>query len=552
MATNTTTLLNQIHSSGHSIIPTALHRRKHRNSAIAVALRRRGTHKKYSGISSPVNFRQGFVKNEFSARKLAAGLWQLRFVEVSGDGGAAIGDEPFPSSKSKLAYRNVNYQNSKDKFKGTKDQKRKPVTILRSRNGLLCELEAFMPFIKSSKEGETKWNPSLNEASNESTIVHRRKLLKERKLADDQHDSIVTVLLEELLQAKRSINKLKAEQNSSKKKVEQFLQNLEDKKVLWKCKEHKKTEKMLDELKDKLTRERRSRERMELLNTKLLHELDVANKSTAQFMKNYEKEKRERKLTEEVCGELAKQIGEDKTKIEKLMRDSIKIYKEVEEEREMMQVTEQWREVRVQMKLDDAKSVLEEKYNQMVELIAYLQMFLRSRGNEANHKEIEDARLIKQAVESVNIQQILELSYNFSKSDDVFPIYEECREKAGMEYSPASNQVTSCINDETTISHTKYSQHRMECDKQKECNMIGETTTSLCKDYVEGSLKHFELLKQANSTDHNINPHIARGMKGCIEWPRVIPKPNSKVIPLEERVKSQKSQLQHILKPKAF
>lgn len=102
MASNTTTLHNQVHSSGHSIIPTALHRQKHRNSAIAIALRRRGTHKKYSGISSPVNFRQGFVKNEISARKLAAGLWQLRFVEVSGDGGAAIGDEPFRSSKSKV------------------------------------------------------------------------------------------------------------------------------------------------------------------------------------------------------------------------------------------------------------------------------------------------------------------------------------------------------------------------------------------------------------------------------------------------------------------
>jgi len=102
MASNTTTLLNQGHSSGHSIIPTTLHRRKQRNSAIAVALRRRGTHKKYSGISSPVNFRQDFVKNEVSVRKLAAGLWQLRFVEVSGDGRAVIGDEPLCSSKSKV------------------------------------------------------------------------------------------------------------------------------------------------------------------------------------------------------------------------------------------------------------------------------------------------------------------------------------------------------------------------------------------------------------------------------------------------------------------
>jgi hypothetical protein len=82
----------------------------------------------------------------------------------------------------------------------------------------------------------------------------------------------------------------------------------------------------------------------------------------------------------------------------------------------------------------------------------------------------------------------------------------------------------------------------MECDgwyKQKECNMInGETTTK--------GVQH------GNLTNHNTNPHISRGMQGCIEWPKCIPKTNSKVIPLEERMKNQKSQLQHILKPKAF
>jgi hypothetical protein len=103
MASNTT-LLDPIHFSGdHSLIPAIPYRRKHRNSTIVVALRRRGNHKKHSGINSPVNFiRQGFVKNEVSARKLAAGLWQLRFVEVSGNGGDVIIDGSFRSSNSKV------------------------------------------------------------------------------------------------------------------------------------------------------------------------------------------------------------------------------------------------------------------------------------------------------------------------------------------------------------------------------------------------------------------------------------------------------------------
>ncbi|XP_058728130.1 uncharacterized protein LOC131599910 [Vicia villosa] len=452
-----------------------LETQKHRNSNIAIALRRRSTHKKYSGRSSPVNFRQGLEKNKVSARKLAAGLRQLRFFEVSRDCGNVFGDASFRSSKSKL--------------------------------------QVFKPLIKSSRERETKWNHLFNKGSNESTIVHWRKLLEDRKLVDDQHDSIVTVLLEELLRSQRMVRKLKAEKNYSKKKCRQFLQNLEHEKVLWKCKEQKMIEKMLDELEEKLIRERRSRERMEILNAKLLQELDKAKESADRLRKNYEKEKRKRELAEKVCEEMNNQIEEDKGEIEKLMREAMKIYKEVEEEREMTKMIELWREERVQMKLDDAKNLLEKKYNQMVELIAYLQRFLRSKGNEVSNEEIEDARLIERAVQSVNIRRILELSYDFSKSDNVFPMYEECSEETGMLCSdPASNQLRSCRNDEKTIS-------------------------------IEGSFR--------NSRD-SINPHITRGMKGCIEWPKGI-KTNSKVInPLEEKVRSQKSQLQHILKPKAF
>ncbi|XP_073220941.1 uncharacterized protein [Cicer arietinum] len=222
MASNNTTLFHTLHSG----------RLKHRNSVVAAALNyRRGKNRKHSGISSPVNFRQGFVKNEVvSARKLAAGLWQLRFLEFSRAHGSLC------SSNSKF--------------------------------------EASMPFIKSSKEGPTKWNPSLKKASNEySTIVHRRKLLENKKLAT-KHDSIVTVLLEELLQAQNSIKKLKASQNSSKEKIKHILKNIKS---------------MLDEL----ARERKSKEMMELLNTKLVHGLDLANESPIS-LEETTKEKREK------------------------------------------------------------------------------------------------------------------------------------------------------------------------------------------------------------------------------------------------------------------
>ncbi|KAG5005675.1 hypothetical protein JHK82_023657 [Glycine max] len=379
-------------SSGHTLIPAIRRRRKHRNPGIAVAFRLKGAHKKHSASnnnSSPVNFGEGFQKSEeASARKLAAGLWQWRFMN-----GTVFRYAPsLPPSKS--------------------------------------QLESSTPCLKyCSKEEATKWNPALNnEAFNKFTMLYSMKHLEKKQIVGDCYFGVTNLL--ELLRAQRSINELKATQKSSRKRGEQFLQNLEDKKVLRKCRECHKIETTFDNIKDKLAREKRSRERMELFNTKLVHELAKTKTSAKQYMTNYKKEKRERKVIEEVCNELAMKVREDTAKLEMLLRDSVKICKVVEEEREMMEMTELWREERMQMKLADAQFVLEDKYNQMVQLIAFLQVFLRSRGAELDTTELEDVELIKQAVESVNIKRIVELSYDFSKSsDDAVSTSEELRKE---------------------------------------------------------------------------------------------------------------------------
>ncbi|OIV95836.1 hypothetical protein TanjilG_06812 [Lupinus angustifolius] len=612
--------MNPMNSSSSSSF-----RRKHRCSAtVAYAATRRMfmTHKKYNSYCS--NSNSSMMDDEVSARELAAGLWHLRFMEeVSGDGShsqVANGNEDITFShydniREKLGNVDVkmfpHYHNSGE-VKKIKDLQR-PITILRSRSGLECELKSSVPCLKCSKE-EAKLDPALAEASNGSTKNHSMKFLEDKMLVG-YHDSVVTALLNELLLAQKSINMLKSAYKSSKKKAEQFFQNVEEEKVHWKHREYKKIQAMLDNLNDKLSRETKSREGMELVNTKLLHELAEANFYGKQIMKNYEKEKKERELTEQVCNQLVMQIGEDKAKIEELLSVSLKLCEEVEEERNMMQMVNLWREERAQMKLDDAKLVLEDKYNQMIQLIGYLQVFLRSRGAE-----------LSTMFESVNIQQIVELPYYFSKFEEIFPISEklgrdnagplstldivsphektfnknsvfdqsspsgdynadleqtnssetsynvedqkisssphrrgtylindnryknilgneaECSENLGMKSlnspskckpSSASKLLRLCPNVRTTSSYAKASQHRRQG-----------------KGSIQGSFRHKKLLGQGNSRD-TMNPHIARGMKGCIEWPRGTSKENSKVIPLEERVRSQKSQLQNILKGKA-
>ncbi|XP_027932965.1 uncharacterized protein LOC114188593 [Vigna unguiculata] len=421
MASNNKTPPDPIISSAHTLLPQIPRHRKHRNPGIAIAFRLRGSHnKKHSARdnTSPVNFWKGSPKNEISARNLAAEWWQWQFM--TGDVFPCA--SPLPSSRFQLAngikptFRHSH--NSGEKLKERKDEKMKSITILRSRNGLRRELESSMQCLKCSKEVATKSNPALkDEKSNKS------KHLEDKEIGGHHYFGITNLL--ELLRSQRAINELKATQKSSKKIVEQLSQNVEDNRVFHKCRECKKSETVLDDLKDKLSREKRSRERTELLNAKLVHEVAKTKISSKQCMTNYSKEKKKRKMLEEVCNELAMQVREDTVKLEGLLSDSVKICKEVKEEREMMEMAELWREERVQMKLADAQILLEDKYNEMVQLIAFLQVFLRSRGAEIDTTELEDAQFIKQIVESVSIKRIVELSYDFSKSDVAVETFEE-------------------------------------------------------------------------------------------------------------------------------
>ncbi|XP_057743460.1 uncharacterized protein LOC130961530 isoform X2 [Arachis stenosperma] len=189
------------------------------------------------------------------------------------------------------------------------------------------------------------------------------KIVEERKATSD---SVVSALLSEMLRAQSCIDNLKAENKSSKKKLQQ----------------------LAGELEDKLGRERRSRERMEKMNASLVHELAKANLCVNQIRLRYDEERKQRELIEQVCNELAMQIGEDKAKVERLQSDFMKIQEEFEQERSMFEMADLWRQESIQMKLADARISLEDKHNQMLKLVDYLRSFLRSKGVEEADEEL--------------------------------------------------------------------------------------------------------------------------------------------------------------------
>ncbi|THU50398.1 hypothetical protein C4D60_Mb06t19800 [Musa balbisiana] len=362
-----------------------------------------------------------------SARKLAAGIWHLRPLDSGGalrDGEgrpAPPGPEPVPGHQGiQLLYNPLSTdihtkQNTKKEFAS-------PVSVLSPKYG---SIHKFAGFQSSAMEKATKWDPgSLMTSEEVYRFYSHLKLLEDQEL---NTVSIVSSLRTELKSAHAHINELENERRSAKKKLDQFLKRLAEEKASWRSREHEKVRAIIEGMKADLDRERKKRQKIEIVHNKLVNELAEAKLTAKRLLQDYEKECKSRELVEEVCDELAKEIGEDKTEIESLRLEALKIREEVEEEKRMLQMAEVWREERVQMKLIDAKLMLEEKYSQLRDLIMELEVFLAAETTEdLDVALMREAELLREKANSVNIDEIKELSYQPPPaSEDIYAVFEE-------------------------------------------------------------------------------------------------------------------------------
>ncbi|KAG8502755.1 hypothetical protein CXB51_000616 [Gossypium anomalum] len=599
--------------------------------------------------------------SKVSARKLAAGLWRLQLPETVTSSVAERRSDRLGFKPGKDFMGVPFHYHHKDKIcsSDAKDPLQSPGSASGTKNSLLHKIEPSIQFSNSAMEGATKWDPVCLK-----TMDEVRQIYNHMKRIDQQVSavSIVSALEAELEQARAHIEELETERRSSKKKLEHFLRKVSEERAAWRSREHEKIRAFVDDVKADLNREKKKRQRLEIVNSKLVNELAAAKLSAKQYMQDYEKERKARELIEEVCDELAKEIGEDKAEVEAIKRDSMKLREEVDEERKMLQMAEVWREERVQMKLIDAKVALEERYSQMNKLIADLETFLRSRTGNLDTKDMQEAESLRQAAESVNVKEIKEFTYEPANPDDIFAVFEDVALGEANEreiepftaYSPASHaskvlmvspemnmmkkdsimkhsnalfdQNDEIEDDESgweTVSHledqgSSYSpegsaasvtrNHRDSnfsgSGTEWEENACGDTPiteiSEVCslparqskkassitrlwrscpnngENYriisLEGANGRLSNGRKSNggivspdrgsgkgglspsmgqwSSPDSGHPHLTKGMKGCIDWPRGAQKNSLKAKLLEARMESQKVQLRHVLKQK--
>ncbi|CAA0833655.1 Unknown protein [Striga hermonthica] len=163
--------------------------------------------------------------------------------------------------------------------------------------------------------------------------------------------------------------------------------------------------------------------------------------------------KKARALIEDVCDELAKEIEEDKAEVEALKRECMSLGEEVEEERRMLQMAEVWREERMQMKLVDAKVMLEDKYSEMSGLVAGLVSLLSSSSGPGPEK-IEKAEFLIQVAKSVSMQDVRELTYEPPNLDDIFSMLGEGECSQASKIHTVSPEVKVIVRDGVHHAYT--------------------------------------------------------------------------------------------------
>ncbi|GAB4846153.1 hypothetical protein Ancab_025151 [Ancistrocladus abbreviatus] len=614
--------------------------------------------------------KRGKGASHVSARKLCAMLWRLQSLEIGvtdgdNDGGGErravrkngdrLGFKPGVGHGGDQLYC---HHGSRGYGSEAKDLLRSPCSVTGPSNGYLCEPQPSFQFSNYAMEGATKWDPVCAMESNENSGGSQ---LLDSKL---NAVSVVSTLQAELQQAQARIGQLETERRSSKKKLEHFLKKLSEERAAWRSREHEKVRAFIDDIKSELNREKKNRQRLEIVNSKLVNELAEAKLSARRYMQDYEKERKARELIAEVCDELAKEIGEDKAEVDALKKECMKIREEVEDERKMLQMAEVWREERVQMKLVDAKVTLEEKFSEMIKLVTELENFLKSRTPSSDLKDVKEAGMLQQAAAAIRIHDIKEFTYEPPKLDDIFSIFEEMnagehndREiEPSVAYSPASyaskiHTVSPEVNNHNkndihrfsnaylsqngdmeddrsgweTVSHiddqgSSYSPegsipsvNRMQQDNNasssctdweengddetpiteisevclvptkhpkkvssisrlwRSCPSNGENYKIISKEGLNGRLSNGRISNEGVmspdvgsgkggfspsdmlvgwSSPDSASPHVGRGMKGCIEWPRGMQKNSLKAKLLEARMESQKVQLRQVLKQK--
>ncbi|KAJ1270610.1 hypothetical protein BS78_06G065700 [Paspalum vaginatum] len=194
--------------------------------------------------------------------------------------------------------------------------------------------------------------------------------------------SLISALRSELDVARSHVRKLIRERKSDAYEIGVLKKQLAEEMESWKVKQKDKVANALQFIVSELDTEKKLRKRAEKTNKKLSIALADTEATLQAVTKELEKERRSKGRVEKICSELFRGIDEDKAEVEALKRETEKAQEELQKEREMLQLADEWREQRVQMKLLEARLQFEEKNAAVNQLRDELQLYLDTKKEQ--------------------------------------------------------------------------------------------------------------------------------------------------------------------------
>ncbi|KAI4370160.1 hypothetical protein MLD38_018536 [Melastoma candidum] len=295
---------------------------------------------------------KGKVQVPVSARKLAATLWEMNEFPAPGDKGESeerrlrkeersrernsrrsTHSGPLPPHLSDPSHSPVSEM---DRSGTSSHRRRSPsfsqrLKIVETKSGSFCNDNLMET--ESRSRAQTPGGPNvgaktrLKDVSN--ALTTSKELIKIMSRMWNQEDrrsssmSIISALHAELERARLLVNQVIREHDTEEKEIDYLMKRFAEERTKWKYKERKSVEDAVESIVGELEAEKKLRTRLECLNKRLGQELAETKAALIEVVKELKTEKRAREIMEDVCDQLAGNVGQE-----------MHLHEEVERQRE--------------------------------------------------------------------------------------------------------------------------------------------------------------------------------------------------------------------------
>ncbi|CAK9173859.1 unnamed protein product [Ilex paraguariensis] len=265
------------------------------------------------------------------------------------------------------------------------------------------------------KIGETSY--SLKTSSELLKVLNRIWSLEEQHASNI---SLVKALKKELDHARARIKELVQDQRADRCEIDELMKQIAEDKVVRKSKEQDRISAAIQSVKDELEDERKLRKRSEILHRKLARELYDVKISLANSLKEQEKERKSRKLLEDLCDEFAWGIRDYEREVHALKQKSDKDWAaKADHDRLILHISESWLDERMQMKMEpllgDKNSVVDKVSS---EIENFLQAKRNNNGKSKDNLVPREPNFRRSSLESIPLNVAVSASHEEGDEDD--------------------------------------------------------------------------------------------------------------------------------------